>query len=108
MDSRADQESDYIKTSLKEGHKLKYFGGSVIPEMVLPKVKYVLSHAKEEERSRLRFFDLHDFIVFKLISTDKRHELTSIKPANDQIRVGIDGTIKGWSFTLWRNLVFII
>ncbi|KAH3687832.1 hypothetical protein WICPIJ_001207, partial [Wickerhamomyces pijperi] len=107
MDSRADRETDLINETLRnDGDVLEYMGGSMIPEMALPKLMNVMNNATASEKAKLRFFDLHDFFVFKLLTHDKERtlQLLSLNSGNDKIKVGIDGTIKGWSYEVLEKL----
>lgn len=68
MDHRASQETKRINAT--QDPALRYVGGEVSVEMELPKVLWLKDHFPATWQSAHRFFDLADFLVWKVTGCD--------------------------------------
>lgn len=75
MDHRAKKEADFINRTNHE--VLKYVGGSISPEMQIPKLLWLKNYNADTWRRARKFFDLSDFLVYKATGTDVRSECTT-------------------------------
>lgn len=70
MDHRAEVEAAFINGT---GHDLlKFVGGAVSLEMQMPKLLWLKKHLPQNYQKAKYFFDLPDFVTFKLTESDSR------------------------------------
>ncbi len=76
MDHRAIAQAEAINRS---GHDvLRYVGGSISPEMELPKLLWLKQHLPEAFASAARFLDLPDFLSYRATGIDSRSHCTTV------------------------------
>lgn len=93
MDSRAVKETLELNYTLKDDDVLKFYGGSLIEEMAIPKVKYLVDNLPAEDLKDLVFLDLHDYLT-KVVSDG---QLFPYKSSNFETKRSIDCELRGWS-----------
>lgn len=96
MDSRASEEAKKINNILRDDQVLKYYGGSFISEMGVPKVKYLIDHIPQQVLKDIVFFDLHDFLAF-MFAQGGYCINTDFVASNSLSQRALDGGLKGWS-----------
>ncbi|HKO53548.1 MAG TPA: FGGY-family carbohydrate kinase [Polyangiaceae bacterium] len=57
---------------------LRYVGGSISPEMEMPKLLWLKQHLPESFSSAARFFDLPDFLSYRSTGNDSRSHCTTV------------------------------
>lgn len=92
MDSRCQAECKELNQIVPE-RILLYVGGKYIPEMGLPKLKWLSNHTEQN----LMCFELHEWISHLLIVGG--FGSIPYKHASETDDVAMDGSIKGWSRT---------
>ena len=75
MDHRALAETDEINATKHE--VLKYVGGSVSPEMEIPKILWLKRNMPDSYKNAFRLIDLADFLVYKACGEDVRSVCTT-------------------------------
>lgn len=90
MDSRSSGECEKLN-GLVPKDKLLFVGGSYIPEMGLPKLKWLSDHTDKQ----LMCFELYDWISHLLIVGNGETVPYNHSYGTDD--VAMDGSIKGWS-----------
>ncbi|CDK28063.1 unnamed protein product [Kuraishia capsulata CBS 1993] len=93
-----DKRGNYSETL---GFSHPRLGGAFNPEMAIPKICSIIESAGDIQVSKLRFFDLHDFISF-MLCTNNRIETEGFSfdyhhLDDNEIGMGIDGSLKGFS-----------
>ncbi|KAH3680119.1 hypothetical protein WICMUC_000520 [Wickerhamomyces mucosus] len=101
MDRRAQEQADFINNKLKHDKVLDKQGGAFIAEMGIPKVKYLIEHIPKEDIDDIVFFDLHDFISYKL-GGSKTNNNFEINISNTKSQIALDGELKGWSSRFFK------
>jgi len=75
MDHRAVAEAEQISAT---GHPvLRYVGGTVSPEMQMPKLRWLKAHHAETWQRAARFLDLPDFLTYRATGVDSRSLCTT-------------------------------
>ncbi|CCH42169.1 Glycerol kinase [Wickerhamomyces ciferrii] len=105
MDSRAEKETKDINDSLKGDKLLNYHGGAFIEEMGLPKIKWLIDNIPNQDLEDIVFFELYDFITFKLSKASNISTGTQdLKTSDTGYHIAMDGSIKGWDLDLLKRL----
>ncbi len=74
MDHRAIDEADFIN---RDGHEvLRYVGGSISPEMQIPKLLWLAKHMPNTYRRASHFLDLTDFLTWRATGATARSVCT--------------------------------
>ncbi|WP_416407573.1 FGGY-family carbohydrate kinase [Agrobacterium rosae] len=90
LDHRAIAQADFLSTS---GHPvLDFAGGSISPEMQIPKLMWLKKYLPESWAKAGYFFDLADFLTWKASGSAKRSNCTLTAKWNFLAHKG-----KGWS-----------
>ena len=75
MDHRAVEEAERITAT---GHPvLRYVGGTVSPEMQMPKLRWLKAHHPDTWKRATRFLDLPDFLSYRATGVDTRSLCTT-------------------------------
>jgi FGGY-family pentulose kinase len=74
MDHRAIDQADRINKT--ESYVLKYVGGTISPEMEIPKVLWLKENMPDQYDKIAKFLDLADFLAYKATGVDKRSVCT--------------------------------
>ena len=76
MDHRAIAEAEAINQT---GHEvLRYVGGSISPEMEMPKLSWLKRHLPASFEKTARFLDLPDFLSYRATGIDSRSHCTTV------------------------------
>ncbi|ODQ80309.1 hypothetical protein BABINDRAFT_7759 [Babjeviella inositovora NRRL Y-12698] len=104
MDHRAQEDAVEINKTLAQSGPLReyldYLGGGFIPEMGLPKLKWLVDRIPPAELSLLRFMELHDYLSFMAITNGLvKTSPPAIHCSSDttRLKMALDGSTKGWS-----------
>jgi len=76
MDHRALKEAEIINQT--EDKVLEYVGGSISPEMALPKLLWLKNNMTDTYQRARKFFDLADFLTYKASGNDVRSVCTQV------------------------------
>lgn len=101
MDSRARKQAQEINSILKDNKLLDYYGGSFIPEMAIPEVKYLIDNMPSLED--IVFMDLHNYLTYRLLHKDGEYS-DSITVSNSDTQRSIDGELQGWNADFLRTI----
>ena len=99
MDHRATAEADSINAG---NHAvLRYVGGRISPEMQVPKLCWLKSHAPETWRRATRFFDLPDYLAYRATGNDVRSLCTTVCKWT---YLGHEGSTGRWDDDFFRSV----
>lgn len=99
-DHRAHREADEINAT---GHKvLEYVGGTISPEMQVPKVLWLKRHLGADF-ARCRFFDLPDYLSYRATCAPARSTCSLVCKCT-YIPPGVAGSTLGWQPDLFERL----
>ena len=104
MDHRANEQAAAINAL---GHeRLAQVGGTISPEMEIPKIKWLRDHLPEAFDRSKRLFDLSDFLVHR--ATDYQSEVRSLCTTVCKWNYDVDaqGGGRGWDRTFLRAVGF--
>jgi FGGY-family pentulose kinase len=76
MDHRAIKEADFINET--KNKVLDYVGGTISPEMQIPKILWLKNYLPDTYSRTKKFFDLADFLVYKACGNDVRSVCTQV------------------------------
>lgn len=76
MDHRAIAEAERINATRHE--VLRYVGGTISPEMEVPKLSWLKRHLGQAFERTARYFDLPDFLVYRATGNDVRSHCTTV------------------------------
>lgn len=107
MDNRALEEAEQLNQTVEETI-LKQLGGRIIPEMGLPKLKWISDHIEED----VVCFELYDWFTYLFLSGGflENGRVRYMKLANNKHQhylkrmYAMDGSIKGWSKNFLRQI----
>ncbi|ODV95210.1 hypothetical protein PACTADRAFT_33788 [Pachysolen tannophilus NRRL Y-2460] len=107
MDHRCDKETDEINDACKDDPILNYIGGGFLPEMAIPKLKYLIDHIPAKDLEKILFMEFHDYLSIKAACDDDLTLYYKISNFDDgydnysntstKIKMALDGSLKGWS-----------
>ncbi|KAI5307384.1 hypothetical protein KEM56_004037 [Ascosphaera pollenicola] len=93
LDHRPIAEADKIN---RTNHKLlRYVGGTMSPEMEIPKILWLKNNMPPDLFSRCKFFDLADALTHIATGNENR-SFCSVVCKQGYVPVGVDGSVKGW------------
>jgi FGGY-family pentulose kinase len=76
MDHRAIEQADRIN---RMGHEvLRYVGGTISPEMEIPKLVWIKENLKETWKKTRKWIDLADYMVYRASGNDRRSLCTTV------------------------------
>ncbi|KAI5296528.1 hypothetical protein KEM55_005783, partial [Ascosphaera atra] len=93
LDHRPIDETDKINAT--NHNLLRYVGGTMSPEMEMPKILWLKNHMPPELFDRCQFFDLADALTHIATGNEKR-SFCSVVCKQGYVPVGVDGSVKGW------------
>ncbi|KAI5295127.1 hypothetical protein KEM52_002297 [Ascosphaera acerosa] len=93
LDHRPLEETDKINST--KHNLLRYVGGTMSPEMEVPKILWLKNNMPAELFRRCKFFDLADALTHIATGNEKR-SFCSVVCKQGYVPVGVDGSVKGW------------
>lgn len=103
MDHRAIGEAEEIN---KTDHEvLKYVGGSISPEMQIPKLLWLKRNKPDIWRHAQKFMDLSDYLVYRATGQDVRSVCTTTCKWTYMSHKATDGdSLKGWEDSFFNKI----
>ena len=101
LDHRPLAETEAIN---KTGHNLlRYVGGTMSPEMEIPKVLWLKNNMPAELFERCKFYDLADALTHLATGTETRSFCSAVCKQGF-VPVGVDGSVKGWQEDFYQTI----
>ncbi|EHN00572.1 Mpa43p [Saccharomyces cerevisiae x Saccharomyces kudriavzevii VIN7] len=105
MDSSAIDECKQLNAECSQ-QLLDFLGGSFVPEMGIPKLKYFLNEYSHNQDKQFHIFDLHQYIAYELSHLYQWKNEVLLKRENNKM-VGVDGEASGWSPSFYENIMHL-
>jgi FGGY-family pentulose kinase len=82
---------------------LRYVGGTMNPEMEMPKVLWLKNNMPKDVFDQCKFYDLADALTH--LATDKEtRSFCSVVCKQGYVPVAIDGSVKGWQEDFYQEI----
>lgn len=102
MDHRCAKELEELNEICKNEKFMSKIGGCFLPEMGVPKLKYLIDRIDKDVVSSLVFMELHDYVSI-MLKTDGCLDLYNVQYHTEDhllADIALDGSTKGWSSRL--------
>lgn len=101
LDHRPIEETEKINAT---GHNLlRYVGGTMSPEMEIPKVLWLKNNMPPELFDRCKFYDLSDALTHLATGNEIRSYCSAVCKQG-YVPVGVDGSVKGWQEAFYQSI----